>query len=89
MPTLPIVIYSTRENDMGSTKYLGSMGTLSRKDNTLYFKKADKGIHIPVENVKEIYCFNEVSLNTKLLDFLSRNNVTIQSLSNKNEITIT
>lgn len=62
---------------MGSTKYLTSIGILSRKDNTLHFKKDNKGIHIPVENVREIYCFNEVSLNTKLLDFLSKNNIVL------------
>ena len=30
-----------------------------------------------MENIKEIYCLNEVSLNTKLLDFLSSKNIII------------
>ena len=58
---------------MGTTKYIMSMGELSRKDNSLCFRKDGKNVHIPVENTKEIYCFNEVSINSKLLDFLAQN----------------
>ena len=60
---------------MGSTKYITSMGELSRKDNSLCFRKNGKNIYIPIENTKEIYCLNEVSFNSKLLDFLGRNNL--------------
>lgn len=56
---------------MGSTRYIMSMGELTRKDNSLCFRKDGKNVYIPVENTKEIFCFNEVSINTKLLDFLS------------------
>ena len=62
---------------MGSTKYIMSMGELTRKDNSLCFRKNGKNVYIPVENTKEIFCFNEVSINTKLLDFLSQNNIII------------
>ena len=62
---------------MGSTKYIMSMGELTRKDNSLCFRKDGKNVYIPVENIKEIFCFNEVSINTKLLDFLSQNNIII------------
>ena len=62
---------------MGSTKYIMSMGELTRKDNSLCFRKDGKNVYIPVENTKEIFCFNEVSINTKLLDFLSQNNIII------------
>lgn len=62
---------------MGSTQYISSMGELSRKDNSLCFRKNGRNKYIPVEAVKEIYCLNEVSLNSKLLDFLSRNNITL------------
>lgn len=54
-----------------------SMGELTRKDNSLCFRKDGKNVYIPVENIKEIFCFNEVSINTKLLDFLSQNNIII------------
>ena len=54
-----------------------SMGELTRKDNSLCFRRDGKNVYIPVENTKEIFCFNEVSINTKLLDFLSQNNIII------------
>ena len=53
------------------------MGELSRKDNSLCFRKDGKNVDIPVENTKEIYCFNEVSINSKLLDFLAQNNIIV------------
>ena len=53
---------------MKSTKYITSMGDLKRKDDSLCFRKSGKNIYLPVENIKEIYCLNEISLNTKLLD---------------------
>ncbi len=62
---------------MGSTRYITSMGELTRKDNSLCFRKNGKNVYIPVENTKEIYCLNEVSINSKLLDFLAKNNIII------------
>lgn len=62
---------------MGSTKYITSMGELTRKDNSLCFRRNEKNVYLPIENTKEIYCLNEVSMNTKLLDFLSQNNVIV------------
>ena len=62
---------------MGSTRYITSMGELSRKDNSLCFRKEGKNVYIPVENTKEIYCLNEVSINSKLLDFLASNNIVV------------
>ena len=53
------------------------MGELSRKDNTLCFRVGDKNKHIPVENIDEIYCLNEISINTKLLDFLAKNEIIV------------
>lgn len=62
---------------MGSTKYIMSAGELIRKDNSLCLRKNEKNIYIPVKNVKEIYCLSEVSINSKLLDFLAQNNIVI------------
>lgn len=62
---------------MGSTRYIMSMGEITRKDNSLCFRKDGKNVYIPIENTKEIYCMNEVSVNTKLLDFLAQNNVVV------------
>lgn len=54
---------------MGKTKYITSMGELTRKDNSICFRKNGRNVYIPVENTSEIFCLNEVSLNSKLLDF--------------------
>lgn len=62
---------------MGTTRYISSMGELTRKDNSLCFRKDGKNVYIPIENTKEIYCLNEISINTKLLDFLSQNHVVV------------
>lgn len=62
---------------MGSTRYIMSQGELTRKDNSLCFRKNGKNVYIPIENTKEIYCLNEVSVNTKLLDFLASNHVVV------------
>ena len=62
---------------MGSTRYIMSQGELTRKDNSLCFRRDGKNVYIPIENTKEIYCLNEVSINTKLLDFLASNHVVI------------
>ncbi|MGL6106097.1 type I-B CRISPR-associated endonuclease Cas1b [Romboutsia sp.] len=62
---------------MGKTKYISSMGELSRKDNSICFRKDGKNVYIPVENTTEIYCLNEVALNSKLLDFLSKSNIVV------------
>lgn len=62
---------------MGSTRYIMSMGEITRKDNSLCFRSNEKNIYMPIENTKEIYCCNEISLNSKLLDFLSSNHVVV------------
>lgn len=62
---------------MGSTRYISSRGELSRKDNSLCFRKDGKNVYIPIENTREIYCLNEVSINTKLLDYLSQNHIIV------------
>ena len=71
---ITIVMFKSRGNSMSksSTKYILTMGELKRKDHSLIFKN-DKGhTYIPIENVKEIYCLNEVTLNSKLLSFIAR-----------------
>ncbi len=56
--------------------YIMSDGELKRKQNTLYFEssKGDKK-YIPVENTGEIHIFGEVTINKKLLDFLSQKGI--------------
>lgn len=52
-----------------------STGELSRKDNSIVFRNAKGNIYIPIEATREIYCLNEVSLNTKFLDFISKSGI--------------
>lgn len=63
---------------MKKTIYIFSSGELHRKQNTLYFESEEgKKKYIPVENTKEIMIFGEVSINKKLLEFLSQQEVTL------------
>lgn len=62
---------------MKKTIYIFSSGQLHRKQNTLYFESEEgKRKYVPVENTKEIMIFGEVSLNKKLSEFLSQQEIT-------------
>jgi CRISPR-associated protein Cas1 len=54
------------------TRYIFSMGELKRKDNSIAFSNEKGHFYIPIQDTKELYCFNEVSFNTKFLDFIAR-----------------
>lgn len=53
------------------------MGELKRKDNSIAFKNQKGSVYLPIEDTREIYCMNEVSLNTKFLDFISKAGITM------------
>ncbi len=60
---------------MKETLYIFSNGELKRQANTLYFE-GDKGRkYIPVENVSALMIFGEVTINKKLMEFISRNEI--------------
>jgi len=59
------------------TRYIFSMGELKRKDNSIAFKNEKRSFYIPVQDTRELYCMNEVSFNTKFLDFISRAGITL------------
>ncbi|RKX42968.1 MAG: subtype I-B CRISPR-associated endonuclease Cas1 [Thermotogae bacterium] len=60
---------------MKETIYVFSNGELKRQANTLYFE-GDKGRrYIPVENVSGLMIFGEVTINKKLMEFISRNEI--------------
>ncbi|MHD0316912.1 type I-B CRISPR-associated endonuclease Cas1b [Fusobacterium sp. THCT1E2] len=59
------------------TKYILSKGILERKDNSLCFKNENKTTYIPIEGVKEIFALDEISVNTKLFDFLAKHGITL------------
>ncbi len=61
---------------MKRTIYIFSSGELHRKQNTLYFENTEgRKKYIPVENTKEILIFGEVTINKKLLNFLSEQEI--------------
>jgi CRISPR-associated protein Cas1 len=63
---------------MDSSYYLFSSGELKRHDNTLRFIKSDgHKVDIPIEKVYDIYIFGETTINTKLLNFLSRTGIVL------------
>ena len=61
---------------MKGSIFVFSNGELKRKQNTIYFE-GDKGIKkfIPVENTAELHLFGEVTINKKVLEFLSQNEI--------------
>ena len=59
------------------TQYIFSMGELSRKDTSICFLNSKGNNYIPIEDLKELYCLAEVSLNTKFLDFIAKAGITI------------
>lgn len=59
------------------TRYIFSMGELKRKDNSIAFRNEKGNFYIPVEDTRELYCLNEVSFNTKFLDFIAKAGITM------------
>lgn len=59
------------------TKYLMSKGELRRKDNSIVFRNEKGNHYLPIESTREIYCMDEVSINTKFLDFAAKAGITI------------
>ena len=53
------------------------MGELKRKDNSIAFKNEKGNFYIPIQDTRELYCMNEVSFNTKFLDFIGKAGITL------------
>ena len=63
---------------MKNSLYIYQNGELSRKDNTLRFTSEEGNKKdIPINSISEIYFFGEDSINTKLITFLSQNNIMV------------
>jgi CRISPR-associated protein Cas1 len=56
---------------------LGASGRLSVKNKTLFFKNEKFSKSYPVEDTNEIFAFGELDLNTKLLAFLSKMEISL------------
>ena len=59
------------------TRYIFSIGELKRKDNSIAFTNTKGNFYIPIEQTRELYCLNEVSFNTKFLDFIAKAGITL------------
>lgn len=57
------------------TRYVFTMGTLSKKDHSLIFKNKTTTTKIPINNTREIFIMNEVTVNSKLFDELTKYNI--------------
>ncbi|MDN5326438.1 MAG: CRISP-associated protein Cas1 [Moorella sp. (in: firmicutes)] len=60
---------------MSRTYYIFSFGRLRRMDNTLALELETERRVVPVEDIDHIYCFSELDLNTRLLDFLAQKQI--------------
>ncbi len=63
--------------------YLFNQGRLSRKDNTLKFVPTDANgkegtpKYLPIEDVEKLYVFGSLDVNSAVLNFLGKHNVTL------------
>lgn len=67
---------------MARSYYIFRSGRLRRRQNTLYLEQEDENGQvqrqpIPIEDVRDLYLFGEIDLNTKLLSFLAQNEVVV------------
>jgi CRISPR-associated protein Cas1 len=60
---------------MKKSIYIFSDGELHRKQNTLYFEGEKSRKYVPVENTGEMLIMGEVTINKKLLEFLSQSEI--------------
>lgn len=66
---------------MEKTIYIFSNGELKRRGNTIGFHSTEGTRYVPVEAVREIAVFGEVSLNKKFLEFLSQQEILLHYFS--------
>ncbi|MCD6129880.1 MAG: type I-B CRISPR-associated endonuclease Cas1 [Deltaproteobacteria bacterium] len=60
---------------MKKTIYIFSDGELKRKQNTLFFENENGKKYVPVENTGEIMIFGEVTINKRILEFLTQSEI--------------
>ncbi|RLI51779.1 MAG: subtype I-B CRISPR-associated endonuclease Cas1 [Candidatus Thorarchaeota archaeon] len=68
---------------MKRTVYVFTSGKLKREGNTLVLVAEDDKKVIPIETVEDIFVFSEVTLNKRLLEFLTKKHVIIHFFSYK------
>lgn len=58
-------------------RYIFSTGELFQKDFSIVFRKEDGNFYLPIKDTRELYCFNEVTLSTKLLQLLAKAGIVV------------
>lgn len=59
------------------SKYIFSKGDLSREDFSIKYKNEKGNFYLPIQKIKELYCFNDVTLSTKLFEILSKTGIIV------------
>lgn len=59
------------------TRYIFSTGELFQKDFSIVFRNEAKNFYLPVKDTRELYCFNDVTLSTKLLQLFSKAGIVV------------
>lgn len=57
------------------TRYIFSMGDLSRKDSSIQLKNEKGNFYLPILDTRELFCFNDITISTKLLGLLANSGV--------------
>ncbi len=61
---------------MSESIYIFTSGELKRKHNTIYFETCDgQKKYLPIENVRDLHLFGEVTINKELLEFISQKEI--------------
>lgn len=61
---------------MSESIYIFTSGELKRKHNTVFFETSDgQKKYLPIENVRDIHLFGEVTLNKEFLEFISQKEI--------------
>lgn len=64
-------------NELKRNYYITTDGRIRRKDNTVYFESSDTRKFLPVTDIDALYLLGEIDINSKALNFLGQNNITI------------
>lgn len=60
-----------------NTRYIFSTGELFQKDFSIVFNKQEGSLYLPIKDTRELYCFNEITLSTKLLQLLAKAGIVV------------
>lgn len=57
--------------------YIASDGRIRRKDNTIFFESNNMKKYLPLTDIEALYLLGEIDINSKALNFLAQNNITV------------